>query len=90
MLARMESYLETCSLDDVLAALDEDQKNLFFKDLQVRGYHPSFMNRYFNENNIQIEMLPGDKEILLPYSIEWGILYYVEKFPDEFQCIEQE
>ena len=78
MLARMESYPETCSPDDVLAALEEDQKNLFFTDVQVRGYYPSFMNRYFKQNNIQIEMLPGDKEILLQHTVDFlSFSYYM-------------
>ncbi|MFZ2497015.1 MAG: glycoside hydrolase family 1 protein, partial [Trichococcus flocculiformis] len=56
MLARMEVYPETCSPDDVLEALKEDQMNLFFTDVQVRGYYPSFMLSYFEENDIKIDM----------------------------------
>ena len=78
MLARMETYAETCSPDDVLAALDEDQKNLFFTDVQVRGYYPSYMNRYFEENDIKIEMLPGDEEILLQHPVDFlSFSYYM-------------
>jgi len=78
MLARMESYPETCSPDDVQAALDEDQKNLFFTDVQVRGYYPGFMKRYFKENDIQLEMLPGDKEILLEHTVDFlSFSYYM-------------
>jgi 6-phospho-beta-glucosidase len=78
MLARMEVYPETCSPDDVLAALEEDQKNLFFTDVQVRGYYPSFMLSYFEKNNIKINMLPGDEEILLQHPVDFlSFSYYM-------------
>jgi 6-phospho-beta-glucosidase len=78
MLARMEVYPETCSPDDVLAALEEDQKNLFFTDVQVRGYYPSYMLSYFEKNNIQIEMVPGDEEILLQHPVDFlSFSYYM-------------
>nr|WP_263327335.1 6-phospho-beta-glucosidase [Neobacillus sp. Marseille-Q6967] len=78
MLARMEVYPETCNPDDVLEALHENQMNLFFTDVQVRGYYPSFMNRYFEENNIKIEMHPGDEEILLHHTVDFlSFSYYM-------------
>ena len=78
MLARMEVYPETCSPDDILAALEEDQKNLFFTDVQARGYYPSFMLSYFEKNNIQIEMLPGDEEILQQHTVDFvSFSYYM-------------
>ncbi|MER2058628.1 MAG: 6-phospho-beta-glucosidase [Niallia sp.] len=78
MLARMEVYPETCNPDDVLAALEEDQKNLFFTDVQVRGYYPSFMLSYFEENDIQIDMLPGDEELLLQHTVDFlSFSYYM-------------
>ncbi|MEH7118035.1 6-phospho-beta-glucosidase [Neobacillus vireti] len=78
MLARMEVYPETCNPRDVLAALEEDQKNLFFTDVQVRGYYPSHMLSYFEKNNIHIEMLPGDEEILLQHPVDFlSFSYYM-------------
>jgi 6-phospho-beta-glucosidase len=78
MLARMEVYPETCNPDDVLAALNEDQKNLFFTDVQVRGYYPSYMLSYFEEKNIKLNMLPGDEEILLNHTVDYlSFSYYM-------------
>lgn len=78
MLARMEVYPETCSPNDVLAAMEEDQKNLFFTDVQVRGYYPSFMLSYFEKNSIKIEMLPGDEEILIQHTVDFlSFSYYM-------------
>ncbi len=50
---------------DVLKAMEQDRANLFFADIHARGKYPSYMNRYFKENNIKIEMEPGDEEILM-------------------------
>ncbi|WP_107996077.1 glycoside hydrolase family 1 protein [Trichococcus paludicola] len=78
MLARMEVYPETCSPDDVLEALKEDQMNLFFTDVQVRGYYPSYMLSYFEENDIKLDMLPGDEEILLQHTVDYlSFSYYM-------------
>lgn len=78
MLARMEVYPETCSPDDVLEAQKEDQMNLFFTDVQVRGYYPSFMLSYFEENDIKIDMLPGDEELLLQHTVDYlSFSYYM-------------
>ncbi|MBM7541048.1 glycoside hydrolase family 1 protein [Amphibacillus cookii] len=78
MLARMEVYPETCHPDDVLAALEADQKNLFFTDVQVRGAYPNFMLDYFKKNNINIEMQPGDQEILAAHPVDFlSFSYYM-------------
>lgn len=78
MLARMETYPETCHPEDVLEAQREDQMNLFFTDVQVRGYYPSYMDRYFEENKIKIEMQPGDEEILLQHPVDFlSFSYYM-------------
>ncbi|WP_339194266.1 6-phospho-beta-glucosidase [Aeribacillus sp. FSL W8-0870] len=78
MLARLEVYPETCNPDDVLKALKEDQLNLFFTDVQVRGAYPSYMKRYFAENNIHIEKLPGDDAILKQYTVDFlSFSYYM-------------
>ena len=78
MLARFEVYPETCNPNDVLAALKNDRMNMFFTDVQVRGYYPTFINRFFTENNIKIQMQPGDEEILLQHTVDFlSFSYYM-------------
>ncbi len=78
MLARTEAYPETCDPEDVQAALEEDQFNLFFTDVQVRGHYPKYMHRYFAKNNIQIEMVPGDEEIIRLHTVDFlSFSYYM-------------
>lgn len=64
MVARDMVYPLTCDSQDVLTALQRDNFNLFFSDVQVLGKYPSFMNRYFKEHGIQIKMKQSDEKVL--------------------------
>lgn len=64
MLARMQTYAKTSDPKDVRAAQFQDQLNLFYTDVQVRGEYPEYMNRYFKENNVELKMVEGDEAIL--------------------------
>lgn len=78
MLARMTTYPETNNPEDVLKAQKENQINLFFTDVQARGEYPSYMNRYFYENNITIQKERGDEEILKTYPVDFiSFSYYM-------------
>ncbi|HEM3575969.1 TPA: 6-phospho-beta-glucosidase [Streptococcus suis] len=78
MLARMENYAATCNPDDVLAALKKDQENLFYTDVQVRRAYPSYMKRFFKENNIRVVFEPGDEAILKQYPVDFmSFSYYM-------------
>ncbi len=69
MIAWFCPYPATCKPEDVLLAYQQQQmESLFFTDVMVRGYYPSYMTRYFRENDIQIRMEPGDEEILRSYT----------------------
>lgn len=61
MIAFLPSYAFTCNPDDLLANQDKmHMVNWFCSDVQVRGYYPSYSKRYFEENNIIIEMEAND------------------------------
>ncbi|MBZ2405750.1 glycoside hydrolase family 1 protein [Liquorilactobacillus hordei] len=78
MLARMQTYPATCKPEDVRAAQLEDQKNLFFTDVQARGEYPEFMNRYFSENGIQIKMAAHDQQVLAESPVDFvSFSYYM-------------
>lgn len=78
MLARFESYAETCNPDDVLEEIKNDQKNFFFTDVQLRGYYPSYMQKFFIDNQITIQKEPGDEEILKNGTADYlGFSYYM-------------
>jgi len=64
MVLGVPNYPLTPNPRDVIKALEHDRENFFFADVHVRGEYPSYMKRVFKENNIEIKMEPGDKEIL--------------------------
>ena len=64
MVIGIPSYPLTPNPDDVIANMEQDRHNLYFTDVQVRGAYPKYLNRYFKENGIQIQMEEGDEEIL--------------------------
>ncbi|AEV95741.1 glycoside hydrolase family 1 protein [Pediococcus claussenii] len=78
MLARGVSYPKTSNPVDVRAAQVVDQQNLFFTDIQVRGEYPEYMNRYFAEHNIVIEMNEDDEQILKEGTVDYlSFSYYM-------------
>ncbi|WP_174849706.1 glycoside hydrolase family 1 protein [Yersinia artesiana] len=57
-------YPLTCKPADVLKTLQQNREWLFFGDVQVRGYYPSYMGRYFKQHDISIEITAEDKQAL--------------------------
>jgi len=77
MLLGALNYPYTCNPDDVIAAMHENNKWLFFGDVQTRGKYPGYMLRYFRENGIEIVMEPGDVEELASASVDFiSFSYY--------------
>lgn len=64
MVIGIPSYPLTPNPDDMIANMEQDRHNLYFTDVQARGAYPKYLNRYFKENGIQIQMEEGDEEIL--------------------------
>ncbi|HCH4651557.1 TPA: glycoside hydrolase family 1 protein [Vibrio parahaemolyticus] len=77
MLLGAMNYPYTCNPDDVLAAMHENNKWLFFGDVQTRGQYPGYMKRYFRENGIEIQMQDGDLEDIASASVDFiSFSYY--------------
>ena len=84
-------YPLTCNPDDVIETQKEMRKmNWFASDIHVRGYYPSYSERFFEENNIVIKKEPGDDEILKNGTVDFYTFSYymsncVSAKPDENQ-----
>src|SRR5699024_9721205 len=76
MLARMSHYPNTPNPQDVRKAQADNQNNLFFTDVHVRGAYPDYMERFFIENDIEIEKQTGDDEILKQYPVDYMTISY--------------
>ena len=71
------SYPHTCNPDDVLANQKTMRKmNWFTSDIQVRGYYPSYAERFFEENNIVIKKEPGDDALLKEGTVDFYTFSY--------------
>jgi len=54
------AFPEKGSSADMLAALKYSQMQYFYSDIQVRGKYPNYAFRYFEENNISIDITSQD------------------------------
>ena len=64
MLLGAVAYPLTPKPEDVWATLQENHGWLFFGDVQVRGYYPTYMKRFFRENNINLTITEQDRQDL--------------------------
>lgn len=64
MLASALSYPKTCKPEDVWRNIENERNSLFFSDVQMRGYYPAYIQRYFSENNICIDTEKEDFELI--------------------------
>ncbi|PSU35468.1 6-phospho-beta-glucosidase [Photobacterium lutimaris] len=64
MLAGGQFYPYSCKPEDVFTAMQKDRENLFFIDVQSRGYYPSYAQKVFDEKGVKLEIHEDDDEIL--------------------------
>lgn len=77
MIAYKTVYPYTCKVEDVLATENAKRKEYFFSDVQVRGAYPSYIWKYFSDNNIEIKMAKGDEQIISAYPVDFiSFSYY--------------
>ncbi|ELD0488091.1 6-phospho-beta-glucosidase [Escherichia coli] len=57
-------YPLTCRPEDVLKTLQENRAWQFFGDVQCRGVYPGYMQRFFRDYGIQLEVTDVDREAL--------------------------
>lgn len=70
-------YPRTCNPDDIIETQKKDQiVNYFCGDVQVKGEYPFYIDRYFEENDIDIEIKDGDLEILKEGTVDYYTFSY--------------
>lgn len=71
------TYPLTCKPGDVIAAQQKNHvQNWFCGDVQVRGRYPAYMQRYFKENNLHIDMQNGDLDVLKQGCVDFYTFSY--------------
>ncbi|WP_145409366.1 6-phospho-beta-glucosidase [Paenibacillus xylanexedens] len=77
MLAAGSFYPYTCNPEDVFQGMEKDRESYFFIDVQSRGEYPGYAKRFFKDHDLNIEMQPGDAEILKNHTVDYiGFSYY--------------
>lgn len=77
MICFITKYPYTCNPDDMILTQQEMQMtNWFCSDVQVRGYYPSYAERFFEENGIVLKKEPGDDEILKEGTVDYYTFSY--------------
>ncbi|MGM9974694.1 MAG: 6-phospho-beta-glucosidase [Clostridiaceae bacterium] len=80
MLAAGQFYPYTCNPDDVWDALDKDRGNYFFIDVQSRGEYPRYAQKFFQRNNIVIDMGKEDETLLKENTVDFiAFSYYTSR-----------
>jgi 6-phospho-beta-glucosidase len=71
------SYPNTCNPDDILVSQKYMRTmNWFTSDVQVRGYYPSYSQRFFEENQIVIHKEPEDDAVLREGTVDFFTFSY--------------
>ena len=74
----------SCKPGDVLAALQQNQMELYFSDVMLRGRYPGFALRYFADRGIELEFGPQDEAELAAGTADFMTFsYYYTNVIDE-------
>lgn len=78
MIIALPIYPMTPDPNDILAAYQQESFLNFFTDVQVRGYYPNYMKRYFREHGICLDIQSGEEELLLENTVDYiSFSYYM-------------
>lgn len=78
MVASLPFYPYSAHPDDILKAQKCNQHQLFFTDVFVRGYYPSYMVKEFEQKNYQLDIREEDRIILKAGTVDYiGFSYYL-------------
>lgn len=64
MILSMPVYPLTPAPADVIAAMQEENRNMMFADVHVRGAYPGYAYRYFCEHNVKLEITQEDEKVM--------------------------
>ena len=80
MLAYTLIYPMTCNPEDTLAAWKNTHNNIFYTDVQCRGYYPSYRLKEFEREGITLPIEDGDLEIIKEGTVDFlSFSYYMSQ-----------
>lgn len=83
MLSDKIAYPATCHPDDILFNTRKNQMQYFFSDVALRGSYPKYVLRFFEENNLSINIEEKDLTILKNNTLDYlSFSYYYTQIND--------
>lgn len=79
MVLGVVNYPMTPNPDDMIASMERDRDLMFFTDVQVRGKYPRYTKKLFRDLGVEIQMEPGDEELLKNTVDFISFSYYMSK-----------
>lgn len=78
MIAYAVNYPSTCAPEDVIAAMEKNQRISFYcGDVQVRGYYPSYSERILEQAGVKLEITEQDLADLKEGTVDfYSFSYY--------------
>ena len=78
MLTKLTTYPATAKPEDVLAAENKNLMNYYPADVQAKGEYPKLILRFFERNNIHLDMTEEEKKILKENTVDFiSFSYYM-------------
>lgn len=69
-------YPNNCNPQAVFETQDVRRRSLFFPDVMLRGYYPSYIYRLWEENDVHIKMEEGDEALISRYTNDFLAFSY--------------
>lgn len=80
MLAAGQTYPYSCDPKDVFEAMQQDEENYFFIDVQVRGAYPNYAKKKLERLNIKLNITEGQSLLLKENTVDFvSFSYYASR-----------
>lgn len=76
MLSLSNVYPNSCDPKDVFETMQLRRSSLFYSDVMLRGYYPAYMNRFFEENNVELRIEDSDLDLIKAYTNDYLAFSY--------------
>lgn len=77
MVARLQNYPYTCKPEDVFATMQDNQINMFYHDVMVKGFYPKSILNFYKNQNIEIQFVKDYESILRHGTVDFiSFSYY--------------
>ena len=71
MLSLSGVYPNTCHPDDVFETYELRRRSLFYSDVLLKGEYPNYIQRVWEENDVELEVEHGDLELIKIHTADY-------------------